>query len=139
MILSLQELFGKGQIVTVTTVSTNTLDFGAPGTVPVADRLMGRDLGIGKSIPLLIQLNAAATGTTPTLQVAFQQSADNATWTTIAETPVLAGGAEGDILELDAIPRGFTQRYAQLNYVVGGTTPSYTITAGIATAIPGGA
>lgn len=138
MILDTQELFSQNQELTATAASTNVLDFGAPGTIPVVNKAIYRDLGIGDDVTLLIQLDADATGTSPTLQVQFQQSPDNATWTTIAESVVKAGGKQGDIIEIDDLPRGFTDRYARLNYVLGGTSPSYTMTAGITTAVPGG-
>lgn len=131
--LQSQELtFSDAQNLTATAASTNIIDLGATGTVLGAPAALTRDIGKGNPIPLVIRLTAAATGTSPTLDVAVQvDTVENfASPTTIATTEQKAGGAAGDEVYLDVyLPEGTNQRYLRLNYTLGGTSPVYNLDA----------
>ena len=122
MIIDGQGLFSDDQAITANGASDNYIDLQVAG-----------DIGPGNPIPIVIQLTAAAGGTTPTIKVAVQVD-DNASFSTpktVAESNTLSGGAAGDTLSIHFIPRGTDERYVRLYYTVGGTSPSYKITAGI--------
>lgn len=133
MIFSANQMFSDGQVVTVDAASTNVIDLGATGTVLGAPAALTRDIGKGRPIQIVVQLDIAATGTTPTLIVELQvDTVENfASPTTVARTVQLAGGAAGARLALYYVPEGTNERYLRLYYDVGGTTPSYQLTAGI--------
>lgn len=133
MILSLEQLFSDSQNLTSSGASTNIIDLGATGTVLGAPAAQVRDIGKGRPIPILVQLAAAASGTSPTLDVALQVDtvSNFASATTVVTAPQKAGGAAGDRITLFYIPEGTNERYLRLNYTLGGTSPDYTVTAGI--------
>lgn len=133
MILSAEQMFSDGQALTATAASTNIIDLGAPGTVLGAPAALQRDVGKGTPIPIFVSLDVASGGTSPTLDVALQMD-DNAGFsspTTLASAPQVAGGAAGDQVALYYLPEGITQRYIRLNYTLGGTSPTYTVSAGL--------
>lgn len=136
MITSKQQSFSTNQAVTSTGASTNVIDLGAPGTVLGAPVALSRDIGKGTRIPILVQLTADATGTSPTLDVTLQVDNDEAFGSpkTVATATQIAGGSAGDKAELEWIPEGTDERYMRLLYTVGGTSPAYQITAGIVAA-----
>lgn len=134
MLFSNQQLFSDSQNLTSTGASTNIIDLGAAGTVLGAPAALTRDIGKGNSIPIVVRLGADAGGTSPTLDVAVQVDtvANFASPTTVATAAQKAGGSDGDEIYLDVyLPEGTNQRYLRLNYTLGGTSPDYTITAGI--------
>lgn len=112
-------LFSDGQALTGTADSTNVLDFG------VADP----DLGEGRPIRLVIHIDVDAGGTTPTLSVALQDSADNSTYVQAIATETFAAAALTAGTEYVYTIPDKLQRYAKLVYTVGGTTPTVTVTA----------
>ncbi len=64
----------------------------------------------------------AASGTSPTLDVTVQTSADGSTWYSAGSFAQLtATGSERKTFALD--------RYVRLRWVIGGTTPSFTFSA----------
>ena len=132
MILSKQQNFSEAQVVSADGGSTNYIDLGAPGTVKNGPAALVRDVGKA-DVCLLVSLAAAATGTSPTLDVSIQID-DNTSFsspTTVASAPQVAGGAAGDRVALFRLPEGITERYLRLYYDVGGTSPVYTIDAGL--------
>jgi hypothetical protein len=133
MILSAQQLFSDAQALTTTAASTNVIDLGAPGTVKGAPAALVRDIGKSGPIPIVISLDVAAGGTSPTLTVALQMDTTAAfsSATTIQTAPQIAGGSAGQRVAIFWIPEGVTERYIRLNYTLGGTSPTYTVTAGI--------
>ena len=137
MMLSAEQIFSDGQTVTTSAASTNIIDLGATGTVLGAPAALVRDIGPGTPVEFIVQLDIAATGTSPTLDVAVQID-DNSGFssaTTVASSEQLAGGAAGDRIQLNCtLPEGTNERYLRLNYTTGGTTPSYQLTAGIVAA-----
>lgn len=76
---------------------------------------------------LRIQLNVTATsGTTPTLAVTVQDTVDGgANWNNLTPAFTTATGITRQVINIPA-PYGYLIR---LNYVVGGTTPSFTFQA----------
>ncbi len=133
MLLSKQQNFSEAQALTVTAASTNTIDLGATGTVLGAPVALIRDIGKGKRIDILVSLDVDSGGTSPTLDVTLEVDDNDAfsSATTVATAPQLAGGSAGDRVALYWIPEGTNERYVRLNYTLGGTSPTYTVTAGI--------
>jgi len=134
MLISAQQLFSDAQAITTTAASTNVIDLGATGTVLGAPAALVRDIGKGKPIPIVVRLDVAAGGTSPTLDVAVQvDTVENfASPTTVATAAQVAGGTAGQEVYLDVyLPEGTNQRYMRLNYTTGGTSPTHTITAAI--------
>ncbi len=136
MLLSAQQTFSDGQALTVTAASTNIIDLGATGTVLGAPAALVRDIGKGEPIAILVQLDVNSGGTSPTLDVALQVDTTDAfsSATTVATSQQIAGGSAGDRVSLYWIPEGTNERYMRLNYTLGGTSPTYTVTAGVVAA-----
>lgn len=140
MIFSAQNIFSDAQQLAGTSAvpSTNVIDLLAPGPRPLdAPADMVKDFGKGNPVMIRIQLVAAPTGTTPTLDVVLQGSnAENFSGAvTLAQAPQLAGGAAGSVINLTWVPHGTVQRYIRLLYTQGGTSPVYQLTAGIVPAL----
>lgn len=133
MILDTQNLFSDDQALTATAASTNLIDLGAGGTPAIGSSALGRQVGIGEPIEILVQLTVAAGGTSPTLIATLQQDtvAAFSSATSLAVSNTLAGGAVGDRLSIHWLPHNVTERFIRLNYTLGGTSPTYTVTAGI--------
>lgn len=131
MILDNQTLFSDQQAITVTTVSTNTIDLG-----PINAGVV-RDVGNGKPVPIVIQVteNFAAAGAA-VLTVTLQ-SDDNSSFTSPKTVSTVPGTAVADLragkaITMDYLPRGTNERYLRLNYtVVTGPMTAGRITAGI--------
>lgn len=137
MMLSAEQIFSDSQALTVTAPSTNIIDLGATGTVLGAPAALVRDIGPGKPVEFIVQLDVDSGGTTPTLDVEVQvDTVDSfASPTTVASSQQLAGGSAGDRVQLNCtLPEGTNQRYLRLNYTLGGTSPTYTVTASIVAA-----
>lgn len=136
MILSAEQTFSESQNLTASGPSTNVIDLGAPGTVLGGPAALVRDIGKGRPIPIMVQLTAAAGGTSPTLVVALQMDTTSAfsSATTVATTATIAGGSAGQRVPLYVLPEGITERYIRLYYTLGGTSPDYTLDAFIAAA-----
>lgn len=137
MLTSAQQLFSDGQALTTTAASTNLIDLGATGTVLGAPAALIRDIAKGNEVALFVRMDVAAGGTNPTITVSVQVD-DNASFssaTTVLTTPTKSGGAAGDEIWVPIVlPEGTNERYLRLNYTLGGTTPTYTVTAGITAA-----
>lgn len=131
MILDNQTLFSDQQAITVTTVSTNTIDLG-----PINAGVV-RDVGNGKPVPIVIQVteNFAAAGAA-VLTVTLQTD-DNPSFTSPKTVSTVPGAAVADLragkaITMDYLPRGANERYLRLNYtVVTGPMTAGRITAGI--------
>lgn len=134
MLLSAQQTFSDAQALTATAASENIIDLGATGTVLGAPAALVRDIGKGNPIPIVVRLDVAAGGTSPTLVVAAQIDTTSAfsSATTVATAESKAAGAAGDEVWLDVyLPEGTNERYLRLNYTLGGTSPTYTLTAAV--------
>jgi len=128
MILDGLLLFDNNSAITASGVSANVIDL-----------LNARDIAIGYPLEVLVQPteNFAATGA-GTLQVQFQGSADNATFTTYAESIAMTlaqlttGKNPFGIKVPSPNPNDPLPRYLRLNYIVGtGPMTAGKITAGI--------
>ena len=136
MLLSVQQTFSDSQALTGTAASTNIIDLGATGTVLGAPAALIRDIGKGEPIEILVTLIVGGGGTTPTLDVDLEVDDNDgfSSATTVASSQQIAGGAAGDRVSLYWIPEGTNERYMRLNYTLGGTSPTYTVTAGVVAA-----
>lgn len=134
MLTSAEQTFSDGQNLTSSGASTNIIDLGATGTVLRAPAALVRDIGKGNPIPIVVRLTADASGTSPTLDVDVEVD-DNDSFssaTVVGSSEQKAGGSAGDEIYLDVyLPEGTNERYLRLNYTLGGTSPDYTIWAGV--------
>jgi hypothetical protein len=124
-------LFDTAAAITATAASTNVLDL-----------LNARDMGVGDDPALdvvVIVTSALLSAGASTLQVQFQGSTDNTTWTTYGQTDAIpkANLAQGAKISFD-VPRmpphaAGRPRYLRLNYVVatgpftGGNVTSFIV------------
>lgn len=91
-----------------------------------------RQIGMGKDLYLVLTIDVAAAGTSPTLSVAVQTD-DNSSFSspaTALTSPTYTGAqmvaSTQFVLPLPQI--GF-ERYLRLNYTLGGTSPTVTLSA----------
>lgn len=133
MILSAENIFSDGQALTATAASTNIIDLGAPGTVLNGPKALTRDIGKGRPIEITVQLDVDSGGTSPTLDVNLEVATDVAFTSpkVVESAQQLAGGSAGARVGLYYILEGADLRYMRLNYTLGGTSPTYTVTAGV--------
>jgi len=103
--------FDSGTAITSTAASNNTIDLSQS-----RDIANGGDPALQLVCTVVTAFTAAGAAT---LQVQFQTSADNASWTTLAQSdaiPVASLTAGTELLRI-GLPLGI-QRYIRLNYVV---------------------
>jgi hypothetical protein len=124
MIMDSLHLLSDAQAISATGYSTNTIDTGTPA----------RELGKGQALGVFVSVDVAADATTGDETYEFQiVDSANANLSshnvlvsrTIARATLVAGF--GFFLPLP--PGAHTARYLGLRAVLGGTTPSITITA----------
>ena len=127
MLLSAQQTFSDGQVVTSDANATNVIDLGEMDTVLGAPAALKRYVGKGTPVPIVIQVTAAS-GTSPTLDVSLvmDTAAAMSSETTVASAPQVTGTGR---VSLWFLPEQITERYITLDYDVGGTSPSFTIDA----------
>lgn len=112
-------LFSESQALTGTAVSTNVIDLSSD-----------RNVGIGEPLSVVIDVIVAAGGTSPTFKFDVQSGSTSTPTTVIAsQTPAAASLTAGArvVLPLPADLSG--DRYLRLNYTLGGTSPTITVTA----------
>lgn len=127
MYLDAQNLFSDAQALSSTAVSTNVIDLG-----------VDRDVGDGEPMCVLITVDVAADFTTgdETYQIDIQTGSTATPTTVIARRiPVVTASNATSELGLGAklvipLPKE-NQRFLRLNYTLGGTTPSVTLTAAL--------
>lgn len=120
MILDALNQYSDAQALTATAASTNVVDHGQE-----------RRIGTGEPMAVLITVDVALAGTSPTFAAALQ-SDDNsgfASAATVATTKTYTSLAAGAKVVLPVPPGEATERYTRLNYTLGGTTPTVTVTA----------
>lgn len=128
MILDALLMVSDAQAVTADAVSTNTIDLGASSPA--------REIGSGEPMAFLITVDVAADFTTTDETYAFeviQSAAANLSSATVLNRRVLTAAqlALGAIFAI-GVPAGSpSARYLGLNYDVGGTTPTLTVTAAL--------
>lgn len=103
------KMFSDAQVVAASGDATNDLDV---GKTPA------------EGVPVEVVVSAVS-GTSPTLNVTIQESDDDSTYTDLVKFPQITAVGRHMRLVQSA------KRYLRADYVVGGTTPSFTITAGI--------
>ena len=124
MKLSLQDLFCDKQTIATEvtdTASTNTLDWAKHKN------------DVSRKLTLFCMVDAAGTfGASGTIKAKFQTSADNSSWTTLAETPALTELAKGQMIFNQPMPKGLKQ-YNRLFFTtaVAAFTVAPKFTAGI--------
>lgn len=126
MILDNENQFSRAQAVTgaATTASTDLIDLS----------VLRPNLGSGKDLYVVVNIDVAAGGTTPTMAVLIQTD-DNvgfASPATLFTGPTLAAAALVTSTQLVyAVPATGMERYLRLAYTLGGTSPTITVTASI--------
>lgn len=121
MILDAQHLFSDAQALTATADSTNYIDLG-----------VDRDIGRGEPMAVVFTVDVAADSTTGNETYQFQVETDDNTSfsssTIIGDRTILAAALTAGSRHV--IPLGYTnERYLQVVYTLGGTTPTVTVTA----------
>lgn len=106
------------QVILATAYSTDVIDLGQ-------DRPNGY-----KELTLYAHVQAES-GTSPTLTIELETSADNSTFVKAGSVTKIAGNREM-MMGLENLA---LKRYLRLRHVVGGTSPSYTVTAGLVTGV----
>lgn len=133
MDLDTQNLFSDRQAITASGPSTNVIDLGAAGTPRWAPKALGRDLGRGRKVPLLIQVVEDFNNLT-SLKIDLQTSnveTFSSVDTLASQTMALADLVAGARPSFDELQPG-VKRYVRLYYTVTGTAPTVgRITAGI--------
>jgi len=122
MLLDAQERYSSSQALTATAASTNLID-----------HLADRNLGVGHPVVVLIQLDVVATdGDADETYVAAWQTDDNSSFSsaaTLASLTITRGDVAGTRYVAVAAPDATFERYTRINYTLGGTTPTVTLSA----------
>jgi hypothetical protein len=119
-----QNLYSDAQALTATAASTDLIDHGADG-----------NLGIGEPMVVQITLDVLADNTTTdeTYSAALQTD-DNASFSsavTVGSVTITAGSAAGTRFFIPVPPSTSMERYSRINYTLGGTTPTVTVTSAL--------
>lgn len=124
MILDRENAFSIAQALTATAASTDLIDLSVV-----------RQIGSGKDLYLVVNVDVAAGGTSPTVAIAVQTD-DNSAFssaTTLLTSPTYTG-AQLVLSSQFVLPlpqQGF-ERYLRLQYTLGGTSPTVTLSAHLA-------
>lgn len=137
MLLDKQNLFSDAQSLAVAagnTLSTNTIDLGTVGTIPLG-LTVKRDIGAGEPLQVVVQVvTTFAGGTSCEFQLVH---ADNAALSSNLEVLQSSGAiAEASLVagyqaKLTAFPTGTTKQYLGVRYVTLGTHTAGAVTAGV--------
>lgn len=122
MLIDSQLLFSDAQALTATAASTNLIDHGSD-----------RNIGVGEPLVAVITVDVALAGTTPTFQVTVQTD-DNAAFSSaasVAQSLQYSALAAGAKVVVPLPPDTSPERFTRLNYTLGGTTPTITVTASL--------
>lgn len=120
MIIDYNLQFSDAQSLTADAASTNVIDLGAD-----------RDIGPGEALNIVVTLDVAMGGTSPTMAVQVQTD-DNDSFssaTTVLTSRTISSGAAGETLVL-SVP-DTNERYIRLYYDLGGTSPTATVSASV--------
>ena len=122
MYIDAQQLFSDSQALVATAVSTNVIDLGSD-----------RDIGIGEPLAVVVVVKVAADRTTGdetyTVTVQADDNVGFATPSTVAGPVSLLIYPAGTKLVIPLPPDKTTERFLRLNYTLGGTTPTVTLSA----------
>lgn len=134
MLLNLQELFSDRQNLVASAVSDNIIDLGVPGVPHNSDFPMNRDIGPGTDIEFMCMVNEIGAGDTGdtawTVQVEVSTDEAFTVPRIVAETTINAL-LPGSRIPIRIVPDSVDDRYFRLNYIIAGTAPDITISAGI--------
>lgn len=120
MIIDYNLQLSDAQSVTADAASTNVIDLGAD-----------RDIGPGEDMKIVVSFDVAMGGSSPTLAVQVETD-DNSSFSsasTVLTSRTISAAAAGDTLVM-GLP-DTNERYIRLNYDVGGTSPTMTVSASI--------
>jgi len=134
MIFDKAFVLSDAQTVTANAASTGYADLGEPYSKDSKYPRM-KMFGSMNQLYLVVGISGIS-GTTPTFQVKLQKSPDHSTWAdwmlteTFSADPTdrTKGVVNGDMLIIP-VPPTKGERYVRAYYVVGGTSPSFTISA----------
>jgi len=117
----------SSQALTATAASTNVIDLG-----------QDRDIAVGTPMWVVINIEVAADYTSANeTYVAALQTDDNSGFssaTDIASVTIPGGSAAGTFFVI-GVPYA-NERYLRLNYTLGGTTPTVTLSANLTNQLP---
>lgn len=122
MFLDAQNLFSDAQAITADATSTNVIDLG-----------VGRNLGDGEPMAVVVCVDVAADGTTTDETYEFEvHTDDNAALSSSTEIAAKVVGyallTAGAMVVIPIPPGVALERYLGVKYDVGGTTPTITVT-----------
>lgn len=121
MILDRENAFSIAQALTATAASTDLIDLSVV-----------RQIGSGKDLYLVVNVDVAAGGTSPTVAIAVQTD-DNSAFssaTTLLTSPTYTQAQLGLSTQIVLpLPQQGFERYLRLQYTLGGTTPTVTLSA----------
>ncbi len=138
MVFDKQNLFSDAQSLVAgagTVVSTNSIDTGAAGTIPVTNGSPIHDVGRGQAVEVVAQITTDVTSggaATIQFQVITSANADLSSPTVLCETAAIAKATlvAGYRFRIGTIPPGVSSRYLGTQYVIG----TAAVTAGAVTA-----
>lgn len=119
MFLDQQNQYSDAQALTATAASTNAIDHG-----------VDRNLGIGEPLTVVLTVDVALAGTTPTFQFALQTDSTSAfgSAVSVVTSQSYTALAAATRVALPVPPDTSMNRFSRLNYTLGGTTPTITVT-----------
>lgn len=117
-----QNLYSDAQALTATAASTNLIDHGVDG-----------NLGVGEPMVVVLSLDVAADdGNADETYVAALEADDNSSFSSAASVgsvTITRGDAAGTKYYIPVPPSESMERYSRINFTLGGTSPSATVTA----------
>lgn len=126
MIIDSQNQFSNAQALSgaATTAATNVIDF----------TKNSRRMGDGEALVVAVTVGVAAGGTTPTLAIQlFSDNTDGATTQVLATQTYAAAALTKGTKIFVPVPQGISGRYLGVKYVLGGTSPTITLSAALTT------
>lgn len=114
--------YSAAQALTATAASTNVIDHSSD-----------RDIGIGERMAVVFTVDALLAGTSPTFSAAIQVSSavGFGTPVTVISTGTYTALAAGARIVLPIPPDTTFDRYSRVNYTLGGTSPTVSVTANL--------
>ncbi len=112
MYIDAEQQFSDKQAVLVTAYSTNTVEI-PPGLTA----------GVDQAVQVVVR---SESGSTPTLEVELETSADNSTFTKLVGVKHKAGSK---FINIPLESASGLKKFLRLRYVVGGVSPAYNLTA----------
>jgi hypothetical protein len=132
MIIDKNALFSDAQVLTSTGVSTNSFDAGNPAT--------RGQIGAGHPLFAVVTLPSAPDFTTGDetykAQLITSTSASLTSPTVLAERAFPVAAIPAGTRVAMGVPQDGVKRYLGMNYVLGGTTPTLTVTAFLTDEVP---